>query len=495
MKIVMAASECVPFVKVGGLADVVGSLPKALKAKRHDVRIVIPKYRKIDDAKFGLRTLPCRLLIPVGDRYEDVTVKEGTIGQGIPVYFIENDNYFNRPEVYRTQDGDYPDNRERFIFFSRAVLETCKALNFQPDIIHCHDWQTGIIPAYLKTIYNFDGFYCNTATVYTIHNIAYQGMFDADTVALAGFPWAEFTWNKLEYYGKFNFMKAGLIYADVISTVSPSYAQEIQREGEGRGMEGILRSRTNDVSGILNGIDYSEWNPVSDPHIAAHFSMEDSKGKAACKADLQQQCKLPLCPDTLLLGAVSRLDPQKGYDLLGKVLPRILSKNVQVVILGSGDRDLQDIIRSLAGKYPARMSVHFEFNDPLAHKIYAGADAFLMPSRFEPCGLGQMIALAYGAIPIVNKTGGLADTIVNFEEKKGTGNGFVFFPAQPAELRFAIERACKTYRDKKRWSTIMTNAFKSDFSWKIAVNKYARLYKKASEKRSAKGTAYHPPIP
>jgi starch synthase len=475
----MAASECVPFVKVGGLADVVGSLPKALKSRRHDVRIIIPKYRKIDDEKYGLRTLPCRLLIPVGNRYESVTIKEGSIGQGIPVYFIENDRYFNRAEVYRTPDGDYPDNRERFIFFSRAVLETCKALNFQPDIIHCHDWQTGLIPVYLKTVYRCDGFYCNTATVYTIHNIAYQGMYDADTVALAGFAWYDFTWDRLEYYGKFNFMKAGLVYADVLSTVSPSYALEIQRDG--RGMEGVLRSRTRNVYGILNGIDYAEWNPLTDQHIMAHFSRENREGKVQCKADLQQYCRLPQKPEAMVLGAVSRLDPQKGYDLVAGILPRLLALNVQLVVLGSGDRALQNLLKDLAVQHPDQVSVHFEFNDPLAHKIYAGADAFLMPSRFEPCGLGQMIALAYGTIPIVNKTGGLADTISNFDAKSKKGNGFVFTSAQVTEFRMAVERAYRLFQHRKQWDLVMTNAFKSDFSWKKAVGAYMKLYQKARQ--------------
>lgn len=480
MKILMAASECVPFIKVGGLADVVGTLPGFLKKKKHDVRVFIPKYGQIDEKKFALKPLAQRLLIPVGKRIETATIKEGKLNGGVTVYFIENDGYFNRPDVYRTDEGDYTDNRERFIFFSRAVIEAAKALNFRPDIIHCHDWQTAIIPALLKTSYSLDAFYNSCATVYTIHNIAYQGMFDADTLTVAGLPVADFTWDKLEYYGKFNFMKAGIVYADIISTVSPTYAREILLTEQGRGMEGTLRSKQDRLAGILNGIDYNEWNPGSDPFLAGNFSKDNTTGKALCKQNLQKEARLPQEPGTMLIGSVSRLDPQKGYDVLAEAIEELLSKNnIQLVILGNGDRDIHDLLSSFSMEYPDKISFNSGFNNTLAHKIYAGSDAFLMPSRFEPCGLGQMIALAYGTVPIVHRTGGLSDSITEFDSKTCKGNGFSYLNNTPAELAIAVNRALKIYKTRAKWKKLAANTFASDFSWEAPVEEYIRLYKKA----------------
>lgn len=479
MKILMAASECVPFVKVGGLADVVGTLPRFLKKKGNDVRIIIPKYRVIEEQKFNIKSLPIKLLIPVGNEYEEAVIWEGKMDDDLPVYFVESARYFNRREVYGTHDGDYADNRERFIFFSRAVLEAAKALNFQPDIIHCNDWQTAIIPAYLKTIYRIDGFFIRTASAYTIHNMAYQGNFDSDTVKIANFSWSDFAWDKLEYFGRFNFMKAGLVYADVLSTVSPSYAKEIQTKEGGCGLDGILRHRSGDISGILNGIDCAEWNPAKDTAIAANFSKDNVIGKQKCKENLQRTCGLAIDPGALLVGSVSRLDPQKGFDLVAKIIPNMVSKGIQFVILGRGDKSIQELLKRLSGDFRKRVSVHFEFNNALAHKIYAGSDVFAMPSRFEPCGISQMISLAYGTIPLVNKTGGLADTIRNFDAKTQVGNGFVFTPARSSQLRQAILRAKKLYEKKDMWKKLMRNGFASDFSWTKAVNKYIRLYNKA----------------
>lgn len=477
MKILMAVSECVPFVKVGGLADVAGALSKSLKAQGHDVRIIMPKYQAIDSQKFGLKSVPLRLQIPLGKNFEEATLKEGRLGD-VPVYFIENARYFFRPGVYRSPDGDYGDNRERFIFFSRAVLETIKAMLFQPDVIHCHDWQTGIIPAYLKSTYRTDGFFFRTRSVYTIHNIAYQGIFDRDTVDVAGLPWSEYTWDKLEFFGFFNCMKAGIVYADALTTVSPTYAREIQTDDGGRGMEGVLGSRKADLSGILNGIDYSEWDPAKDPLISANFCRDDTAGKAACKADLQKTCGLPVQPGTLLIGSVSRLDPQKGYDLVANIMPKMTDYDIQFVVLGTGDRSIQDLLADLKRHKPGKVSLNFEFNNTLAHKVYAGADAFLMPSRFEPCGLGQMIAMAYGTVPIVTKTGGLADTVEQFNARTGTGNGFVSPKIRAQDLKTAMEKALKTYLNKTAWGTIMRNDLSADFSWDRSVREYEKVYRK-----------------
>ncbi|MHB9155736.1 MAG: glycogen synthase GlgA [Endomicrobiales bacterium] len=482
MKIAMVASECVPFVKVGGLADVVGTLPRFLKAGGHDVRVIIPKYQKIDAKKFGLSSLPFRLPIPVGGGFEEATVKTGWLEGGVPVYFIENARYFYRPGVYGTTKGDYADNRERFTFFSRAALEVLKALNFQPDVLHCHDWQTGIIPAYLKTTYRYDGFYVRTSSAYTIHNIAYQGVFDRATVDITGLPWSEFTWDRLEYFGRFNFMKAALIYADALSTVSPAYAREIQTEEFGRGMEAILKTRRADLAGILNGIDYEEWNPLTDRLIAANYSKDDASGKARCKEDLQKLCGLPVKADAFLAGSVSRLDPQKGYDLVARVLPKVMERDLQFIVLGTGDPGIQNLLLKARARHPEKICLNFEFNNSLAHKIYAGSDAFLMPSRFEPCGLGQMIAMAYGSVPIVTKTGGLADTVEDFDPQAGTGNGFVVEKTKAAELKAALDRALLSFRDQTAWSRVMHNALSSDFSWHRSVVEYGKWYRKAMSK-------------
>ncbi|MCX5781638.1 MAG: glycogen synthase GlgA [Elusimicrobia bacterium] len=483
MKILITASECAPFIKVGGLADVVGTLPPYLKEDGHDVKIFIPKYQKIDENKFHLKKLAYKLQIPIGEKYEIAKVMTAVSPNGTDCYFIENDKYFGRPEVYGPSGEDYPDNRERFIFFSRSVLEASKAIGFQPDIVHCHDWQTGLIPAYLKTLYSIDGFYCNTATVFTIHNIAYQGLFKSDTINIAGFSWKDFVWDKLEYFGKINFLKIGLVYADMLSTVSPTYAKEILYEESGRGMEKTLRHRTNDLEGILNGIDYKEWNPSNDKLIVSNFSKDNREGKKKCKIDLQKVFNLKEKEGALLIGAVSRLDPQKGYNLIKKVLPKFVNNDVQFIFLGKGDKNIEKSLNNLARKYPSKIGVRFEFNNLLAHKIYAGSDAFIMPSLFEPCGLGQMIALAYGTIPIVNRTGGLFDTVKNFSEKTMEGNGFSFHPPEKENLLKTFKNVLKTYHNKKMWEKLIINALNSNFSWDKSARRYEEMYRKAVQKK------------
>ena len=483
MKILMVASECVPFVKVGGLADVVGTLSRYLKKAKNDVRIILPAYQKIDRKKYPMKKVKGRLIIPIGDHYEEAEVLLGQLGkppEAVPVYFINAPKYFDRPEVYRTSEGDFADNAERFIFFSRAALETAKLVDFQPEIIHSHDWQTGLIPAYLKTLYRIDAFFQSTRTVFTIHNIAYQGMFPAETMTLAGFSWDEFSPDKMEYYGQMNFLKIALVYADGLTTVSPTYAQEIKSGPEfGRGMEGILNARAEALKGILNGIDYEEWNPATDPHIAARFSPKDIKGKAICKADLQNTVGLARREKAMVVGVVSRLDPQKGFDLVSAALPEIIKRDIQVVILGVGDKEIQENLSRLVAAFPNKISLNLKFDNDLAHKIYAGSDVFLMPSRFEPCGLGQMIALAYGTIPIVNRTGGLADTIVDFSVQNSVvkGNGFVLKEPTVAALIEAGERAISVYNQESRWKQLLNNAFKSKFSWSESSKLYLKLYR------------------
>ncbi len=480
MNILMVASECVPFVKVGGLADVVGVLPKYLKKLGHDVRVIIPKYRSIDGKKFNLQTLPYRLQVNVGKDTESFRIKYCVTEDGITVYFIENMRYFNRPGIYGVNNMDYGDNRERYIFFCRAALEAAKAVMFRPDIVHCHDWQTGLIPAYLKTVMKNDGFFWNTSSVYTIHNIAYQGSFPADTVELAGFSWEDFTVDKLEFYNNVNFMKTAIDMADAVSTVSPTYAKEI-KEFNGRGMEVVLNSRQDDIYGILNGIDYSYWNPETDSNIPANFSKDDTSGKKICKADLQKMCGFEVDEDAYLFGCVSRLDNQKGFDIIIDALYRLSGRNMQFVILGSGDQTIQWYLNEAIEKMPKNVAAFFDYNEPLSHKIYAACDAYMMPSRFEPCGLSQMIALSYGTIPVVNRTGGLSDTIEYYY--MGKGNGFRFNITYGENFVETILKSEKVFRDKRDWANLMQNAFDSNFSWDKSVLEYEQMYKDVINKK------------
>jgi len=484
MNILMVAAECVPFIKTGGLADVVGTLPKYLKQQGHDVRIILPKYRQIDGVKYNLTTLPFRLSVMVGKEQESFRIKTCMLDGNIPVYFVENMRYFNRLGVYGDDNGiGYGDNRERFIFFSKAAIEAVKAIMFRPDIIHCHDWHTGLIPAYLKTTNSHDGFFWNTSTIYTIHNIAYQGSFDAaSTLPLAGFSWEDYKSDKLEFYNTFNYMKAGLAYCDIISTVSPTYAKEIQGDA-GKGMQVVLQPRKNDVYGILNGIDYNYWNPETDKNIVANYSAENFENKVLCKKYLQEKCNFKVDENKFVLGCVSRFDTQKGFDLIMDAIGRIQNLNTQIVILGSGSREIKDGLLYLQHLYPDTVRIFTDYNEPLSHQIYAGADAFLMPSKFEPCGLSQIIALAYGTVPIVNKTGGLADTIENFSQSKFTGNGFVFDLYAGESFVDKINNAYDIYKNKFLWDILIKNCFNSNYSWDNSVKEYEKMYNVAIQRR------------
>ncbi|MDR2772505.1 MAG: glycogen synthase [Elusimicrobiota bacterium] len=475
MNILMVASECVPYVKTGGLADVVGTLPRYLKKLGHDVRIILPKYHSIDGKLYNLETLPYQLQVRVGKETEFFRIKYCLSEDQIPVYFIENMRYFNRPGIYGIDGGDYSDNRERFIFFCRAVLEATKALMFRPDVIHCHDWQTALIPAYLKTVFRDDGFFWSTSTAFTIHNIAYQGQFGADTIEVGGFLWEDFTPAKLEFYNNLNFMKAALVLADGVSTVSPTYAQEI-KEFNGKGLEMVLNSRTDEIFGILNGLDYDYWNPATDRNIAANYSPQDLNGKKICKMDLQNLCGFDVNDDAYLLGCVSRLDNQKGFDIILDAMYLLDDKNIQFVILGGGDPIIKRQLIEIKNTYPKNVAVFFDYNEPVAHKIYAGSDAYMMPSKFEPCGLSQMIALTYGAIPIVNRTGGLSDTIQSFNSETGEGNGFVFNITYGENFVETILKSAQVFNDRHQWAQLMTNAFNSKFTWDDSVEYYQEMY-------------------
>ncbi len=479
MKIVIAASESFPFCKTGGLADVVGSVSNYLsREKEIELVLFLPRYRDIGKTAFSPKKLSGSFLIPVADRLDEANIYSVDWGK-VKVYFIDNPKYFDRPGLYRNESGDYPDNDERFIFFQRAVLEGCKFIGFKPDIIWAHDWQTGLIPAYLKTLYRIDAFFVKTKTVFTIHNIAYQGFFGRDTFIKAGFSWFDFTPDKLEYYGGLNFLKAGINYSDITTTVSPSYAREISEDPSfGRGMEGVLRSKGGKVFGILNGIDTEIWNPATDNFIYREYDSKTFwKIKPICKKSFQKEFGLRQDKGVILAGCVTRLDVQKGIDIIIDVCEEFMGK-YQFAILGIGAKDIAEKLDYLAKKYAESFVFINAFDEELAHKIYASSDIFLMPSRFEPCGLSQMIACRYGSIPVVSHVGGLKDTIFYYPDDPASSNGFVMPKNDVSGLRSICGHIISLYSSKEIWNTIIKNAMNSDFSWNRSVSEYIKLFEK-----------------
>ena len=483
MKILIAASEAFPFAKTGGLADVVGALSQVLsRTENVEVALFLPKYRNIGGGAFSLKAVGGSFLIPMSGRVETAAMSHVQWGR-VSVYFIENRKYFDRPGMYRANFGDYEDNDERFIFFSRAVLEGAKFIGFKPDVIHCHDWQTGLVSAYLKTIYRIDSFFSKTATVFTINNIAYQGMFPKETLLKAGFSWADFTPDRLEFYGGVNFMKAGLVFSDILTTVSPTYAGEIQFKPDfGKGLEGVLRSRNGDLFGVLNGIDEEVWDPATDTFLERGYDFKTfQRGKTAAKIALQRELGFDENKDMILAGVVSRLDRQKGLDILAGIMPEYFGK-IQFAVLGAGDPGLSEAFTNLAKAEPKKMFFETGFNDSLAHRIYAASDIFIMPSRFEPCGLSQMIAMRYGALPVVTRTGGLKDTVRYNGEPKDS-NGFAIDNADDGELRSVLGHIISLYGWRENWNTMVANAMKADFSWNRSSQEYLKLFNIAYQKR------------
>ena len=460
MKIAICASEVVPFAKTGGLADACGALPVALERLGHEVIVVMPGYKAV----LGMKQPQVKKL---GDG-----LSGSVIGKNAQVYFIENDAYFNRDNLYGDKAGDYPDNLDRFSYFSRRALSLLKEQGFRPDIIHCHDWQASLVPVYKETLFAMDDFYRDTATVLTIHPIGSQGVFPKEQFPKLGLDWGVFTVDGLEYYDKVNVLKGGIVFSDAVNTVSATYAREIQTREFGFGLEGVLEKRKDSLSGIINGLDYSIWDPQTDPFIAKNYSENTFKAKARNKQELQKACRLPVTADVPLFGMVSRLAQQKGFDILGEAIDEICRLGLQLVILGTGDGKYQEILRAAQMKYPKVISLNVSFDDPLAHTIYAGADAFLMPSKYEPCGLGQMIALKYGTVPLVFKTGGLADTVT-------PRTGFLFKDYSARELVKTIKKAAGCFENEKIWSDIARRGMKCDFSWQESAKKYVTLYEKA----------------
>ncbi|MFA5363109.1 MAG: glycogen synthase GlgA [Candidatus Omnitrophota bacterium] len=460
MKIAMCATEVVPFAKTGGLADVAGALPLALEKLGEEVIVIMPYYKTVKNLK------QVKIEKLKGDVFYSV------IGKGIKVYFLDNPAYFDRDNLYSEKAGDYPDNLDRFSYYSRRALDLLKEIKFKADILHCHDWQSALVPVYLKARYSSDAFYKNMKTVFTIHNIGYQGLFKQEEFPKLDLNWELFNMEALEYFGKINVLKGGLVFSDVINTVSSTYSREIQTKEFGFGLEGVLNKRRDSVFGIINGLDYDIWNPAKDRFIAKTFSVKSIADKSQDKEDLLKLSKLPVKKGVPLFGIVSRLAQQKGFDIIAEGIDEICRMNIQMVILGTGDQKYHDILEQMVKKYPKVISLHMKFDDALAHKIYAGSDIFLMPSHYEPCGLGQMISLRYGTIPLVFKTGGLADTV--------TGkNGFVFDQYNKEELIATIKKAVSAYKDAAKWDRLIAAGMACNFSWDASGKEYIALYKKA----------------
>ncbi|WML30371.1 glycogen synthase GlgA [Neobacillus sp. OS1-32] len=471
MKVLFAVSECGPFAKSGGLADVAGSLPKELKAQGTDVRVILPKYGTIAENYQKEMKKVKEFTVSVGWRKQYCGIEQLEF-QEVIYYFIDNEYYFKREGLY-----GYFDDGERFSYFNRAVLETIAQLNFFPDVLHCHDWHTAMIPYLLKTEYYRHKGYELIRTVFTIHNLQFQGIFPKEVLGdLLGLEDLELHYQHLEFYGNINFLKGALIAADKITTVSPTYKEEIKTEAYGEKLEGLLRERNEDLVGILNGIDEGFYNPVHDPLIFQTYSLEDLTKKQDNKRMIQKQFGLKQSPGTPLLVMISRLTKQKGVDLVQCVLREILQENLQVIILGTGDYEYEEFFRQAARIYPEKLKVQTEFNEALAHKLYAAADLFLMPSLFEPCGLGQLIAMKYGAIPIVRETGGLNDTVSSWNEVTGQGNGFSFRDFNAHDMLFTIQRAIGFYHDHRTWQKIIKQAMEKDYSWAQSAFGYNQLY-------------------
>jgi starch synthase len=477
MRVLMAASEAVPYAKTGGLADVVGTLPRALKRRGVDVAVALPAYRSITPDRFALRPTGWTLQVPVSKQTVSAEVLRTELEPGLPVYLIRADQYFARTGLYGTADGDYLDNAERFAFFGRAIPALLQHLG-APDVLHCHDWQTALAPVFLRADPERYPDLARVRTVLTVHNLGYQGVFWHFDWHLLNIDWRYFTADWLEFYGKINYLKGGLVCADAITTVSPTYAEEIQTPEFGCGLDGVLVARRQALSGILNGTDYDEWDPRHDPHIAAAYGGDDLAGKAACKADLQATMGLPVQPGVPVLGMISRLTEQKGVDLLAEIAPRLLRKHLQLVVLGSGEAAYQQLLLGLAHKHKTRLAVRIAFDNALAHKIEAGSDVFLMPSRYEPCGLNQMYSLRYGTLPVVRATGGLQDSIVDIAADGANGTGFKFTDYTGAAFLGCIERGLRAYRQPARWSVFVRNAMRADFSWERSAAVYAALYER-----------------
>ncbi len=481
MHIAFAASEGVPFSKTGGLADVVGALPRALAAQGHRVSVYLPRYRQTQLT--NSETVVRSITVPFDDEYRFCSVVSAGENAGVTSYFVEYAPFFDRDALYGTPTGDYPDNAERFALFSRAVVEATK-IRGVPQVFHCHDWQSALVPVLLRTLYAEDPAFRDVATIFTIHNIGYQGLFPAEILPLLMLPWDLFTISRMEFFGQVNFLKGALVLSDYVTTVSRKYSQEIQTTEYGFGLEGVLRDRAATVTGIVNGVDYSEWSPEADKFIAARYSPADLSGKAQDRRELlaafgitNSDVKMPV------LGIVSRFAAQKGFDLIAQIMDRLAREDMILVVLGTGDKEYEEMFLRLQKQFPHKIAVKVAYDNAIAHKIEAGADMFLMPSRYEPCGLNQIYSLKYGTVPIVRATGGLDDTIDPWDARTGKGTGFKYYECNGGSLLLTIKAGLQAFRDEASWQVLMRNGMARDFSWGASAKEYLKVYERARQTR------------
>lgn len=474
-KILFVSSEAVPYIKTGGLADVVGSLPKYFDRNEYDVRVMLPKYACMDAAFLPNLRFVCHFYVNLNWRKQYVGILESEY-RGIHYYFVDNEFYFAGSSPYNNIYEDV----EKFAYFSKAVLASLPYIDYAPDVIHCHDWQTGLVPVYLHTAFGDDNFYAGIKTVFSIHNLKFQGRWRIrEVIDITGLPEQIFNDKELESYGEANYLKGGVVYADAVTTVSPSYANEITTQEGGEGLHGLMNARKNVLYGILNGIDYDEFNPQTDPYIESNFSSKSVlSGKKANKAALQKELGLPVRESAFVIGIVSRLTEQKGFDLVSYIMDDLVSQlDVQIVILGTGESKFENVFHHFHSQYPDKLSAYIGYSEEKAHKIYASADAFLMPSLFEPCGLSQMMSMRYGTIPIVRETGGLKDTVQAYNEYENTGTGFSFCNFNADDMKYVVEYAYHVFRDKRKaWEDMMQRAMAQDFSWNKSAGEYEKLY-------------------
>lgn len=474
-KILFVSSEAVPYIKTGGLADVVGSLPKYFDRNEYDVRVMLPKYACMDAAFLPNLRFVCHFYVNLNWRKQYVGILESEY-RGIHYYFVDNEFYFAGSSPYNNIYEDV----EKFAYFSKAVLASLPYIDYAPDVIHCHDWQTGLVPVYLHTAFGDDNFYAGIKTVFSIHNLKFQGRWRIrEVIDITGLPEQIFNDKELESYGEANYLKGGVVYADAVTTVSPSYANEITTQEGGEGLHGLMNARRNVLHGILNGIDYDEFNPQTDPYIESNFSSKSVlSGKKANKAALQKELGLPVRESAFVIGIVSRLTEQKGFDLVSYIMDDLVSQlDVQIVILGTGESKFENVFHHFHSQYPDKVSAYIGYSEEKAHKIYASADAFLMPSLFEPCGLSQMMSMRYGTIPIVRETGGLKDTVQAYNEYENTGTGFSFCNFNADDMKYVVEYAYHVFRDKRKaWEDMMQRAMAQDFSWNKSAGEYEKLY-------------------
>lgn len=476
LRVLFISPEAVPFAKTGGLADVAGALPVALRQLGLEVALLLPLYHQVRQAQPELTRVASNLQVPFDFFSLDFDVYTASV-EGVDFYFVERDEFYDRRYLYGTPKGDYFDNLERYLFLTKTVLPVCEAVGFQPDIIHCHDWQAALIPVYLRDKWQGAEVFARTATVLTIHNLAYQGLFPKEKFRLLELPPARFSIDGLEFYDRINFLKGGIVFADAITTVSRQYSREIQTPEFGCGLDGVLRTRAEVLTGIVNGVDYRVWNPATDPLIAANYDLNDLSGKAVNKKALMAEFALdPDLAAAPLLGMVTRLADQKGLDLLAAILPELMGLDLTLVILGTGDQKYHDLLTQAAQTYRGRLGVKIAFDNRLAHLIEAGADMFLMPSYYEPCGLNQIYSLKYGTIPVVRAVGGLVDTIIPVDPERQTGTGFMFHDYTPTAFLACIQEALTAFKNQEFWHQLMRQAMQQDFSWEASAKAYVELY-------------------